>query len=162
MKKLNKKLPVINDVKAKSEKINFIFPMFIGYNKTLEQQSDFISNSIIMMRVLTTESKVEKLRGLKKDIKQHESSDFYSFKNKFENKIKIVIQDEAINHSGYVDHNVCFNYKTDLEKNLKLSMIKSYYNIVVDDLIWKDDDELKIMTEMCDTTAEFISLSISN
>ena len=162
MKKLNKKLPVINEIKENSAEIKFIFPMFIGYNKTLEQQSDFISNSIIMMRVLTTESKVEKLRGLKKDIKQHESSDFYSFKNKFENKIKIVIQDEAINHSGYVDHNVCFNYKTDLEKNLKLSMIKSYYNIVVDDLISKDDDELKIMTEMCDTTAEFLSLSISN
>ena len=162
MKKLNKKLPVIDEIKENSAEIKFIFPMFIGYNKTLEQQSKFISESIIMMRVLTTESKVEKLRGLKKDIKQHESSDFYSFNNKYEQKIKIVIQDEDINHSGYVDHNVCFNYKTDLEKNLKLSMIKSYYNIVVDDLIWKSDDELKIMTEMCDTTAEFLSLSISN
>ena len=162
MKKLNKKLPVIDEIKENSAEIKFIFPMFIGYNKTLEQQSEFISNSIITMKMITRQNKVEKLRGLANDLKKHEASDFYSFNNKYEQKIKIVIQDEDINHSGYVDHNVCFNYKTDLEKNLKLSLIKIYYNIVVDFLIWKDDDELKNMNEMWNKTAKSTNFSILN
>jgi hypothetical protein len=162
MKKLNKKLPVINEIKENSAELKLIFPMFIGYNKTLEQQSEFISNSIITMKMLTRQNKVEKLRGLANDLKKHEASDFYSFNNKYEQKIKIVIQDEDINHSGYVDHNVCFNYKTDLEKNLKLSLIKIYYNIVVDFLIWKDDDELKIISGVLNKTDKSINLSSAN
>ena len=162
MKKLNKKLPVIDEIKENSAEIKFIFPMFIGYNKTLEQQSKFISESIITMKMLTRQNKVEKLRGLANDLKKHEASDFYSFNNKYEQKIKIVIQDEDINHSGYVDHNVCFNYKTDLEKNLKLSLIKIYYNIVVDFLIWKDDDELKIISGVLNKTDKSINLSSAN
>ena len=162
MKKLNKKLPVIDEIKENSAEIKFIFPRFIGYNKTLEQQSKFISESIITMKMLTRQNKVEKLRGLANDLKKHEASDFYSFNNKYEQKIKIVIQDEDINHSGYVDHNVCFNYKTDLEKNLKLSLIKIYYNIVVDFLIWKDDDELKIISGVLNKTDKSINLSSAN
>lgn len=148
--------------KLKSEEIKLKFPVFICYNKTLEQQSDFILNSVIMMRVLTCENNVENLHRLAKDIKQHETSDFYSFKNKFENEIKIVIEDEDIKHCGYIDHSICFKYKTELEKNLKLSLVKIYYNIVFDDLIWKDDYELKSLTEMCNKTAEFAYLSITN
>jgi nucleoside diphosphate kinase len=162
MKKLNKKPPVINEIKENSAEIKFIFPMFIGYNKTLEQQSKFISESIITMKMLTRQNKVEKLRGLANDLKKHEASDFYSFNNKYEQKIKIVIQDEDINHSGYVDHNVCFNYQTDLEKNLKLSLIKIYYNIVVDFLIWKDDNELKTISGVLNKTDKSINLSILN
>jgi len=151
-----------NENKSKNEEIKLKFPIFICYNKTLEQQSDFILNSVAMMRVLTCENKVENLRRLAKDIKQNETTDFYSFKNKFDNEIKIVIEDENINHCGYLDHSICFNYKTELEKNLKLSLIKIYYNIVFDDLIWKDDDELKLLTEMCNKTAKFAYLSITN
>ena len=86
MKKLNKKPQETNEIKENSAEIKFIFPMFIGYNKTLEQQSEFISNSIIIIKMLTRQNKVEKLRGLAKDLKQYESSDFYSFTNKFEQK----------------------------------------------------------------------------
>ena len=162
MKKLNKKPQETNEIKENSAEIKFIFPMFIGYNKTLEQQSEFISNSIIIIKMLTRQNKVEKLRGLAKDLKQYESSDFYSFTNKFEQKIKIVIQDEDINHCGYEDYNICFNYQTDLAKNLKLNLIKIYYNMVVDNLMWKDDYELKTMTEMLNKTDKSVNLSSAN